>query len=317
MVNTEFLCFFAPFPLIAPPSGSSLQCSGAALAKVTSDFLLDTHISLQLLDDFSTFDGSWPHYHQILIVLAFCDSWCNFLALFYALFLSLHENIQALQGSTFSSPPILCKMRVSLFFFNYFLFFYFNWRLITILQWFLPYIDMNQPWVYMCSPSLRVIPVHQPWAPLSHASDKEFIFYFGILSLTSAQATALHPHMLTWPIGNLPAESAQLPQIYYVQTWSCHLSPCFSSYIFQFKGYYSYLDGQNYKLEIILESSLIPNAISSQQWNAISSAFWGFVHSLSCVWLFWPHELQHARLPCPLLSLEFAQTHVHWVDDVI
>ena len=23
----------------------------------------------------------------------------------------------------------------------------------TILQWFLPYIDMNQPWVYMCSPS--------------------------------------------------------------------------------------------------------------------------------------------------------------------
>ena len=30
---------------------------------------------------------------------------------------------------------------------------YFNWRLITILWWFLPYIDMNQPWVYMCPPS--------------------------------------------------------------------------------------------------------------------------------------------------------------------
>ena len=27
----------------------------------------------------------------------------------------------------------------------------------TILWWFLPYIDMNQPWVYMCSPS---------WTPL-------------------------------------------------------------------------------------------------------------------------------------------------------
>ena len=32
-------------------------------------------------------------------------------------------------------------------------FFYFNWRLITILWWFLPYIHINQPWVYMCSPS--------------------------------------------------------------------------------------------------------------------------------------------------------------------
>ena len=27
----------------------------------------------------------------------------------------------------------------------------FNWSLITIL-WFLPYINMNQPWVYMCHP---------------------------------------------------------------------------------------------------------------------------------------------------------------------
>ena len=45
----------------------------------------------------------------------------------------------------------------------------------------------------------------------------------------------------------------------------------------------------------------------------------------------WPHELQHARLPCPLLSpgvcsdscplnctlLEFAQIHVHWICDAI
>ena len=26
----------------------------------------------------------------------------------------------------------------------------------TILHWFLPYIDMNQPWVYMCSPSWQL-----------------------------------------------------------------------------------------------------------------------------------------------------------------
>ena len=39
--------------------------------------------------------------------------------------------------------------QVSLFF----LIIYFNWRLITILWWFWPYIDMNQPWVYTCPPS--------------------------------------------------------------------------------------------------------------------------------------------------------------------
>ena len=35
--------------------------------------------------------------------------------------------------------------------YNFYLFTYFNWRLIT-LQYcsdFLPYIDMNQPWVYI------------------------------------------------------------------------------------------------------------------------------------------------------------------------
>ena len=26
-----------------------------------------------------------------------------------------------------------------------------------------------------------------------------------------------------------------------------------------------------------------------------------------------PHGLQHTRLPCPPVSLEFAQTHVHWI----
>ena len=30
-----------------------------------------------------------------------------------------------------------------------------------------------------------------------------------------------------------------------------------------------------------------------------------------------PHELQHARPPCPSQLLEFTQTHAHWVDDAI
>ena len=31
----------------------------------------------------------------------------------------------------------------------------------------------------------------------------------------------------------------------------------------------------------------------------------------------WPCGLQHTSLPCPLLSPEFTQTHVHWVSDAI
>ena len=41
-----------------------------------------------------------------------------------------------------------------------------------------------------------------------------------------------------------------------------------------------------------------------------------FSHSVMSNFL-WPHGVQHARLPWPSLSLEFAQTHVHWVDDAI
>ena len=31
----------------------------------------------------------------------------------------------------------------------------------------------------------------------------------------------------------------------------------------------------------------------------------------------WPHGLQHSRLHCPSPSLEFVQTHIHWVGDTI
>ena len=44
-------------------------------------------------------------------------------------------------------------------------FFFFNWRLITILWWFLPYIHINQPWVYMCSPSWPSLPSPSPSHP--------------------------------------------------------------------------------------------------------------------------------------------------------
>ena len=35
----------------------------------------------------------------------------------------------------------------------------------TILQWFLPYIDMNQPWLYMCSPPRSPLPPPSPSHP--------------------------------------------------------------------------------------------------------------------------------------------------------
>ena len=43
---------------------------------------------------------------------------------------------------------------------------YLNWRLIT-LQYckVLPYIHMNQPWVYICSPSLNPLPPPSPSHP--------------------------------------------------------------------------------------------------------------------------------------------------------
>ena len=43
--------------------------------------------------------------------------------------------------------------------------FHFNWRLITVLWWFLPYIHMNQPRVYMCSSSWPSLPPPSPSHP--------------------------------------------------------------------------------------------------------------------------------------------------------
>ena len=52
----------------------------------------------------------------------------------------------------------------------------------SFLKWFLPYTDMNQPWIYMCSPSWSPLPPPSPSHPtgssqctspehLSHASN--------------------------------------------------------------------------------------------------------------------------------------------------
>ena len=52
-----------------------------------------------------------------------------------------------------------------IFFFFFFIYFYqLEANYFTILQWFLPYIDMNQPWIYMGSPSRS--PSHLPLHPI-------------------------------------------------------------------------------------------------------------------------------------------------------
>ena len=79
----------------------------------------------------------------------------------------------------------------------------------TILQWFLPYIDMNQPSIYMCSPSRTPLPPLSPShpsgssqctspEPLSHASHLDWrsvshliIYMFRCCSLRSS-----HPRLL-------------------------------------------------------------------------------------------------------------------------
>ena len=51
----------------------------------------------------------------------------------------------------FSFKKLYVLLGIADFFFIYF--YQLENNYFTILQWFLPYTDMNQPWIYMCSPS--------------------------------------------------------------------------------------------------------------------------------------------------------------------
>ena len=59
-------------------------------------------------------------------------------------------------------PAIGTTFKIHFFFFFLYFLLAEEANYFTILQWLLPYTDMNQPWIYMCFPSLWVIPVHQP-----------------------------------------------------------------------------------------------------------------------------------------------------------
>ena len=98
-----------------------------------------------------------------------------------------------------------------IFLFYFFPIIFISWRLITLqyCSGFLPYIDMNQPWIYMCSPSRSPLPPASPSHPsessqdtspkhLSHASTLGWwsvshliIYMFWCCSLRSS-----HPRLL-------------------------------------------------------------------------------------------------------------------------
>ena len=67
----------------------------------------------------------------------------------------------------------LCSCRrPHIYLFIYSIYFYqLEANYFTILQWFLPYIDMNQAWIYMCSPSQTPLP------PPSHIQKGSVIGY--------------------------------------------------------------------------------------------------------------------------------------------
>ena len=54
---------------------------------------------------------------------------------------------------------------LTLFLFLFLKLIYFNWRLITTSWWFWPYINMNQPWVYLCPPFWTPLPRPSPSHP--------------------------------------------------------------------------------------------------------------------------------------------------------
>ena len=60
----------------------------------------------------------------------------------------------------FSFFPFFFLLSVKPWFFIFFIFIFYQLEAnyFTILQWFLSYIDMNQPWIYMCSPSRSPLP---------------------------------------------------------------------------------------------------------------------------------------------------------------
>ena len=83
---------------------------------------------------------------------------------------------------------------------------YFNLRIIAILWWLLPYINMNQPQVYMCSPpswtpltSLCTLHFQDPWKTVWEI----FLKHLSILGLMVLPEASILPKQPIFKISNL------------------------------------------------------------------------------------------------------------------
>ena len=83
----------------------------------------------------------------ICIALKLCKFINLILFHFYIKLTNGEENFLAYYYNFFSHTVIFS---IDIFVTSFIIIIYFNCRLITILWCLLPYIDMNQPWVYMC-----------------------------------------------------------------------------------------------------------------------------------------------------------------------
>ena len=135
---------------------------------------------------------------------------CNFFFIYIFLKKNTPIHIPALDSTEEVSLALVKVELAQLFFFFFFSFILISWRLIT-LQYCSGFchIDMNQPWIYMCSPSRSPLPPPSLSHPsgssqctspkhLSHASNLDWqsvsqliIYMFWCYSLRSS-----HPRLL-------------------------------------------------------------------------------------------------------------------------
>ena len=108
------------------------------------------------------------HLSSTSLNILYCSS-CH---IFWLKWKKCHESLGYIYVSrTLHWGSLWCCIFFSILFHILFFSIYFiSWRLITILQWFLSYIDMNQPWIYMCSPSQ--FPLPPPFPPYSSRSSQ-------------------------------------------------------------------------------------------------------------------------------------------------
>ena len=115
----------------------------------------------------------------------------------------------------------------------------------TILQWFLPYIDVNEPWLYMCSPSWTLlhlpphpIPQGHPSAPALSAQSIEpglaiyFTYNIHVSMLFSNHSTLAFSHRVLFDFFKFIYFNWRLITLHYCSgfchtlTWISHGCTC-------------------------------------------------------------------------------------------